>query len=237
MPASPSGVYSTETRTVPEMASTAVPQLPAVEVHLASGLDDPRDVRTVIRHDRLRCLLLGQRQLPRRPHRRRGWPFSIPVPWFALPFPAVGLMGTAAGARRRGGRCWRARPALRRLRRSRSAVTVCRDGPGYDPIRNSFRSRPLRALGDFHTTSAHPTSPFTQRRQQAQPQAISRTATRNISAPPPERWPRSGLPQPSARPRRSPAASTPPPLRNIRPTPLSHSHYIRPGTDGAGHSN
>ena len=115
-------------------------------------------------------------------------------------------MGTAAGARRRGGRCWRARPALRRLRRSRSAVTVCRDGPGYDPIRNSFRSRPLRALGDFHTTmriqpllSLSAGSRRSRRRSAGLPPGTS--------APPPERWPRSGCRSP-APPRRSPAAST-----------------------------
>ena len=44
----------------------AVPHLPAVEEHLARGLDDPRNVRTVVRHDGLRCLLLSQCQLSRR---------------------------------------------------------------------------------------------------------------------------------------------------------------------------
>ena len=44
----------------------AVPHLPAVQEHLARGLDDPRNVRTVVRHDGLRCLLLSQCQLSRR---------------------------------------------------------------------------------------------------------------------------------------------------------------------------
>ena len=41
----------------------AVPDLPAVEEHRALGLDDPGDVRAVVRHDGLRRLLLGQNQL------------------------------------------------------------------------------------------------------------------------------------------------------------------------------
>ena len=61
--------------------SPAVPELPAVEKHPARGLNDPCDVRAVVRHNGLRRLLLGQCQLG-----ARGRSFSIPVPWFALPF-------------------------------------------------------------------------------------------------------------------------------------------------------
>ena len=43
--------------------SPAVPELPAVEKHPARGLNDPCNVRAVVRHDGLRRLLLGQCQL------------------------------------------------------------------------------------------------------------------------------------------------------------------------------
>ena len=44
----------------------SVPQLPAVEIDPALRVDDAGDVGTVVRHDRLRRLLLRQRQLAAR---------------------------------------------------------------------------------------------------------------------------------------------------------------------------
>ena len=152
-------------------------------------------------------------------------------------FPAVVLRGQPAAGNWRQGRkrppaaLLPPLPPLRMSTESRSADTVCSAGTGYSEILNSFRKIPLSALGDFHTMIRIQLAPF-YRRQQAQPHAISRNATRNISSPA-GKIAAIRIPAPSAA-AQMPSSVHPPPLRNIRPTPLSHSHYIRPGGKGAG---
>ena len=106
-----------------------------------------------------------------------------------------------------------------------------RGHPSCAPTRKSLRSRPRRALGDFQTTILIRPLPFQRRRQQPQPQAMRRNATRNSSAPT-GKMAAIRIPDPRAMakiPRRYP----PPFQRNIPFTPPS-SASVYPAGQGVG---